>query len=341
MGLRTHIKTHILTLLTLAYALPAVVSAQYTDVINSNRPGLSVSAYAVGTGVVQVELGLGFEQRDHSLLDYDSNLFTPELSLRYGLLFETLELNYEGRYVNQNIDYLGFDLSETRTDFERNRIGLKFLLFDPFKDPNANKPNLISWRANNVFQLKNLVPAISIYAGANFVLGDNPFYAGDPTVSPRVMIATQSRLTPRFVLISNISYDRIGTDFPEWQYTISFQHAFRNPKWSVFVENQGIKSDRYSDILLRSGIAHLFNESFQMDAYLGSNFKNTPSRIFGMLGMSYRLDFHQDKIKPIDEQPGGENGGDIKRNANKKKKKGLFGISKKDKRKRKKKKIDQ
>lgn len=342
MGLRTHIKTRILTLLTIAYALPAAVSAQYTDVINSNRPGLSVSAYAVGTGVIQAELGLGFEQRDHSRLDYESNMFTPELSLRYGLLFETLELNYEGRYVNQNIDYLGFNTSETRTDFERNRLGLKFLLFDPFKDPNSNKPNLISWRANNVFQLKNLVPAISIYAGANFVLGDNPFYPGEPTVSPRVMIATQSRLTPRFVLISNVSYDRIGTDFPEWQYTLSFQHAFRNPKWSVFVENQGIKSDRYADVLVRSGVAHLFNESFQMDAYLGSNFKNTPSRLFGMLGMSYRMDFHKDpEIKPIDEQAGGQNGGDIKRNTFKKKKKGLFGISKKDKRKRKKKKIDQ
>ena len=334
MGSCQYRKTQIICLLILACALPGLLVAQYTDVINSNRPGLSVSAYAVGTGVIQAELGLGFEQRDHLELDNESNMFTSELGLRYGLLFEPLELIYEGRFVNQNIDYFALDLSSTRTDFERNRLGLKFLIFDPFKGKPV-KPNLRSWRANNVFQLKNLIPAISIYGGANFVLGDNPFYRTDPTVSPRVMVATQSRLTPRFVLISNVAYDRIGTDFPEWNYTVSLQHAFRNPKWSVFVENQGIKSDRYADVLLRSGIAHLFSENFQADFYLGTNFKNTPRRLFGTMGLSYRLDFHQDKLKPIDEQKPGENSGSIKRNSMKKKKKGLFGISKKDKRDRK------
>lgn len=337
MGSRQNLKTQIICLLALACALPGLLVAQYTDVINSNRPGLSVSAYALGTGVIQAELGLGFEQRDHLELDNESNMFTSELALRYGLLFEPLELIYEGRFVNQNIDYFALDLSSTRTDFERNRLGLKLLLYDPFKGKPA-KPNLYSWRANNVFQLKNLIPAISVYAGANFVLGDNPFYRTDPTISPRVMVATQSRLTPRFVLISNVAYDRMGTDFPEWNYTVSLQHAFRNPKWSVFVENQGIKSDRYADVLLRSGIAHLFNENFQVDFYLGTNFKNTPRRLFGTMGLSYRLDFHQDKLKPIDEQKPGENGSAIKRNSMKKKKKGLFGISKKDKRDRKKKK---
>ena len=42
---------------------PLSVTAQYTDVINSNRPGFSVSAYAVGKNVVQAELGLAFEQQ--------------------------------------------------------------------------------------------------------------------------------------------------------------------------------------------------------------------------------------------------------------------------------------
>ncbi len=141
-----------------------------------------------------------------------------------------------------------------------------------------------------------------MYAGANFVLGDNPFYVGDPTVSPRVMVATQSRVTPKFVLISNLAYDRIGTDFPEMSYLLSLSHAFKNPKWSVFVENQGIKSDRYSDVLLRSGVAHLFNEELQADINLGASFKNTPSRIFVSAGVSYRIDFHKDAPKAIEDQ---------------------------------------
>ena len=45
--------------------LPTLLSAQYTDVINSNRPGRAVSAYAVGKGVAQAEVGLFYEQQDN------------------------------------------------------------------------------------------------------------------------------------------------------------------------------------------------------------------------------------------------------------------------------------
>ncbi|WP_445385135.1 transporter [Robiginitalea sp. IMCC44478] len=276
--------------------------AQYTDVINSNRPGKAVSAYAVGKNVIQAEAGLFYEIQDHNLINTESDIFGSDIALRYGLFFETLEIHWEGIFQQQQIDFLNIDLQETYTDFYRNRLGLKFLLFDPFKNPERNKPNLYSWRANNVFQFKNLIPAISVYAGANFNLGDNPFYPDDPIVSPRAMIATQSKLTPRMVLISNVAYDRIGTDFPEWSYLVSLSRALRNPKWSVFIENQGISSDRYSDILLRGGVAHLFSENFQADLLLGGSFKNTPSRLFISSGVSYRLDFHKDDPIPIEDQ---------------------------------------
>ncbi|MDO6517993.1 transporter [Zobellia uliginosa] len=308
-------------LLTLFFALPFIGASQYTDVINSNRPGLSVSAYAVGRNVLQVEAGVLFEQRDHSLLNTESNIWGSDISLRYGLLFEQLEINYEGTYVNQNITYTDFGTSESLTDFSRNRVGLKYMIYDHYKNPERNKPNLYSWKANYGFKFKNLIPSISLYGGATFNLGDNPFYVGDPTVSYRGMIATQSRLTPRFVLITNIAYDRITTDYPELSYLISLSHAFRNPKWSAFVENQGIQSDRYSDALIRGGIAHLLTDDLQVDFNLGASFKNTPSRIFITVGGSYRFDMHKDKLKSIDEQSAGENGGPIKKNSMKKKKK--------------------
>ena len=231
--------------------LPLAGISQYTDVINSNRPGLSVSAYAVGKNVVQAELGVFYEQRDHTLLNTQSDIWASDISLRYGLLFERLEINFEGTFQDQDITYTNFNLLAKRRDFSRNRLGLKYLIYDPFKNPEANKPNLYSWRANNKFQFKNLIPAVSLYGGANFVIGDNPFYVGEPTLSYRGMIATQSRITPRFVLITNTAYDRISSDDPELSYLISLSHAFRNPKWSVFVEHQGIQSDRYADLLIR------------------------------------------------------------------------------------------
>ncbi|MDT0607399.1 transporter [Croceitalea rosinachiae] len=282
--------------------LPLFGIAQYTDVINSNRPGLSVSAYAVGKNVVQAEFGFLYEMRDNGILNQDSNIFGGDLSLRYGLLLEKLEVNYEGTYIRQSLTFNNFNLEETRTDFSRNRLGLKYLVYDPFKNPEANKPNLYSWRANHKFQFKNLLPAVSLYGGATFNLGDNPFYPEDGTISYRAMIATQSRLTPRWVLITNVAYDRISTDFPELNYTISLSHAFRNPKWSIFAEHQGIDSDRYSDALIRTGFAYLFNPTFQADFSVGGSFKNTPSRMFVATGVSYRLDFHKDQLVPIEDQ---------------------------------------
>lgn len=308
---------HILYII--AFALPLTTLAQYTDVINSNRPGLSVSAYAVGKNVIQLEAGLFYEQSDHELLNTESNIWGTDISLRYGLLFEQLELNYEGSYQNQNITFTDFGTSANQTDFSRNRLGLKYLIYDRYKSEERNTPNLYSWRANNVFQWKNLIPSVSIYGGATFNLGENPFYVGDPTVSYRGMVATQSKLTPRFVLITNIAYDRISTDFPELSYLVSLSHGFRNPKWSAFLENQGIQSDRYSDLLLRGGVAHLLTEDLQVDFNLGASFKNTPSRIFISMGGSYRFDLHTDTAVAIDEQDADGNGGAIAKNAMKKK----------------------
>jgi hypothetical protein len=303
------------------FALPLTGLAQYTDVINSNRPGLSVSAYAVGKNVIQLEAGLFYEQSDHELLNTESNIWGTDISLRYGLLFERLELNYEGSYQNQNITFTDFGTSENLTDFSRNRVGLKYLVYDRYKSEERNKPNLYSWRANNVFQLKNLIPSVSVYGGATFNLGDNPFYVGDPTVSYRGMVATQSKLTPRFVLITNFAYDRITTDFPEMSYLVSLSHGFQNPKWSAFLENQGIQSDRYSDILLRGGVAHLLTQDLQVDFNLGASFKSTPSRIFVTMGASYRFDLHTDTLKAIDEQNADGNGGAIEKKAMRKKEK--------------------
>ena len=310
------------TLFVFFVFLPFLGLSQYTDVINSNRPGLSVSAYAVGKNVIQLETGLRFEQSDHSLLNSQSNLWGADLSLRYGLLFEALEINYEGTFQNKKTTFTDTGLEDSFWNFSRNRVGLKFLVYDRYKNPERNKPNIRSWRANNVFQLKNLIPSVSVYGGATFNLGENPFYLGDPVVSYRGMIATQSRLTPRFVLISNIAYDRITTVDPEMSYLVSLSYAFRNPKWSTFVENQGIHSNRYQDVLIRAGVVHLLSRDLQVDVNMGASFKNTPSRIFVLAGMSYRFDLHTDPpVKAIEDQKAGENGvGPIKKDAMLKKK---------------------
>ena len=61
--------------------------AQYTEVINSNRPGTSRSAFSVGTGVLQFEAGPYIVKEDHSVANYEVSGFGVDFSARYGLLF--------------------------------------------------------------------------------------------------------------------------------------------------------------------------------------------------------------------------------------------------------------
>lgn len=322
------------TILFTLFFLPFLGLSQYTDVINSNRPGKSVSAYALGSNVLQAEFGLLYEKHKNSVNNSNSKIFGADLAIRYGLFFEQLEVYWEGTFINDKTMFDALSVPDQKnTDFTRNRLGLKFLIFDPYKNPERNKPNLYSWRANNVFQLKNLIPAVSVYGGANYIRTDYSSYSGDHTLSYRGMIATQSRLTARQVLITNIAYDKISTDNPEWNYLVSFSRAFKNPKWSMFLEHEGIISDLFSDYLFRGGVAYLFSENFQVDLHIGTNIDDDPSKLFGSAGLSYRLDMHKDKLLK-------ENKGKIKKNANKKKDKNsrtkLKNTKKKEKKKKKK-----
>lgn len=284
--------------------LPFFLFSQYTEVINSNRPGKSISAFSVGRNVVQGELGIGYESSKHFLLNTETTLIGTDFAIRYGLLLEQLEIFVEGAFYNDKTIFKNPNpvVEEVKTDFTKTLAGLKFLIYDPFKNPENNKPNLYSWKANNGFKWRNLLPAVSLAGGAHFTFGDNAFYPNEETISYKAILATQSHLTPSWVFVTNWIYDRITSENPEMSYVLSITHALRNPKWSFYLEHQGIKSDAYSDALLRGGAAYLWNKDFQLDATVGTNFKDTPTKIFANIGVSYRLDYHKDTFTRTDQQ---------------------------------------
>ncbi|TXG39783.1 transporter [Seonamhaeicola maritimus] len=270
--------------------------SQYTDVINSNRPGVSRSAFSVGKNVVQFEIGPYFvKEKRTPATTYEVSGLGVDFAARYGLLFEELEISLEGNYQNDTKRYTySVDAKDNRANFKHVTLGAKYLVFDPYKNEEANKPNLYSWKANHSFQWRHLIPAISVYAGANYDTKNNPYTApGIEGFSPKIMIATQNNFSGGWVFVMNLIKDRIGTDQSDFQYILTLTHSF-NPKWVVFGETQGIKSDFYADNLFRVGGAYLFGKDFQLDTAITFNSKDTPS-VFGVsIGASYRLDFHKD-----------------------------------------------
>lgn len=293
--------------------------SQYTDVINSNRPGVSRSAFSVGTNVAQIEVGPYMINEERTpATSYKVDGLGADFAARYGFLFEQLEFNIEGAFQSDTKIFTDNTIAEDeRANFKFLTIGAKYLIYDPYKNSEDDKPNLYSWKANHRFKWKSLIPAIAIYGGANYDTKNNPYTApGIEGFSPKVMIATQNNFSGGWVLVLNLIKDRIGTEQSDFQYIITLTHSF-NPKWVIFGETQGIQSDFYADNLFRFGGAYLVGKDFQLDTALTFNTKDTPSVLGITLGASYRLDFHQDK--EVDNGTSAQSEG--KRRSNKKGKK--------------------
>ncbi|WP_278036105.1 transporter [Flavobacterium nitratireducens] len=111
--------------------------AQHTDEINSNRPGESMSAYAVGKSVIQVETGIYGINENHRLLGYDANGYGLDLDLRYGFLMEKLEVIANIQYQKQ--DFVSAFDQYSKSNLKQTVLGAKYLLYDPFKNYEKNK----------------------------------------------------------------------------------------------------------------------------------------------------------------------------------------------------------
>lgn len=284
-------------LLLLSLSITQLTFSQYTEVINSNRPGVSQSAFSVGTNVIQLETGPYYIKEKHTPLMRKASGYGVDFSARYGLLLEDLEINIMGTYQNdtQTVYASSIPFENKRSNFKHLALGAKYMIYDPYRKAEEEKPNLYSWRANQRFKWKSLVPAVAIYAGVNYDTKDNPFTAPDiEGFSPKVGVISQNNFEGGWVLIINLLMDRIGTDYSDFHYIFTLTHSI-TPQWVVFGETQGIKSDFYADNLFRAGGAYLWNKNLQLDSALTFNTKDTPS-VFGVnFGISYRLDFHEDK----------------------------------------------
>ncbi len=268
---------------------------QYTETINSNRPGESQGAYAVGIKVLQLEAGGYFGNDDHSLYHTSTDIWGVNYMLRYGFLSENLELNFSGSFENQTSSYdvAGHTQESKLSNFKSNTIGAKFLLFNPYRDMKPWEPSIRSWDENQKFRWRTLIPAVSVYGGANFSFGDNPYlYEGEGKFSPKAAVITQNNWG-QWVLVLNFIADKFTEEHPVYAGIATLTHAF-NPKFAIFGEYQGIINDLYADDIFRAGAAYLITDDLQADVSGLINFKDTPSRWQIAAGLSYRLDMHSE-----------------------------------------------
>jgi hypothetical protein len=277
------------------FMIPLMHYGQHTDQINSNRPGETMSAYAVGKSVIQVESGIYGIKEHHNILNYDANGLGIDMTLRWGLFMERLELiaDFQYQYEKVNSPMSSID----KSGFKQTILGAKYLIYDPFKNYEKNI-NVYSWKANHAFNWHQLIPAVSVFVGANLTLADNPYYfSPNSAISPKVALITQNHFGDgTWVFVTNIIADYIGTDYPSYGYGITLTKGF-NRNWSGFMENQGYKSDFYSDAIVRGGAAYLIHDDMQVDASISTSLKNTPSILYGGIGFSWRFDANYKEVR--------------------------------------------
>jgi hypothetical protein len=282
--------------------IPLWSFAQYTDQINSNRPGETMSAFAVGKSVIQLETGAYGISQKHHLLNYVTNGYGIDATIRYGMFKEKLEFLADVQYQSQLYEERLITMDQKA--LKQTVLGAKYLLYDPFKNQ-EKKVNVYSWKVDKSFKWKQLIPAVSVFAGANITSANNPYHFSTKAgISPKVILITQNHFGDgSWVLVTNTIADYIGTEFPSYGYAVTLTKGL-NKNWSGFIENQGYKSDFYSDLIVRSGAAYLVTEDLQLDVSASASLKNTPSIFYGGIGFSYRYDGNYQEIRtPIEEDP--------------------------------------
>ena len=316
-------------ILTLCLLLNFKGFTQYTETINSNRPGSSQGAFSVGKNVLQFEFGgkIG-KLTNKNFKNSTINESQLNYTIRYGFFKNKLEVIINGLYnQNKSINkFVGED--ELKEEFlNKQTLGFKYLVFDPFKNKKWHGVSVLSWDKNNKIRLFDFIPAISVYVGVNYI-PKNSYSYDDPftnikknaeynvfnhsifsntnwsltenLISPKATIITQNHFIGKWVFVNNITLDRIGDKNSILNYIGTLTHNFKNPRWSTFGEFEMIKNDIYADNYFKFGFAFLLNKNYQFDTSVGSNFKDTPQNMYFKIGMSTRLDWYVDEA-PIDK----------------------------------------
>ncbi len=280
-------------LLILAFANQNVYS-QYTDVINSNRPGESFGAFAVGKTIFQAEGGLSYINEKHEVSDARINGFFADLDIRYGFWKEELEFIGEIQYQNDSYKVPSF-ASERRSYLRTTTLGFKYLIYDPFKNY-EEKVNVYSWKANQRFRWRQFLPAVAVYAGANFNFENNPYIPEDESlISPKVMVALQNHFSGGWVFVTNLIANNITSDYRTLGGILTATKSF-DARWSGFAEIQGYTSDYQKDFIFRGGAAYLLADDLQLDISIGKNIHETRNIIYGGIGASWRFTLNYEDV---------------------------------------------
>ncbi|MBA5791466.1 transporter [Flavobacterium sp. xlx-214] len=279
-------------ILAFSFCISYFSQAQYTQEINTNRPSSSMGAYSVSKGIFQLEGGYMY-QNDEFNADKINTHNNFNVQARYGEITEQMEFIADLHFTSYNQELN--DITTSESGFKQLNFGVKYMIYDHYKYY-VEKRNVYSWKANQRFKWKRLIPAVALYAGAQFNTKHNIYYPNLPETSLKAMIIAQQHLSKRF----SITYNFIGENVTENEFrNISYivtASLGLSDRWSIFGEHQGIIDRKYDNITIpfekeasiKGGLTFKINPNLQIDGFAGTSINNQPHKIQAGMGLSWR-----------------------------------------------------
>ncbi len=243
-------------------------NTQTIDIVNSNRPGFSVSPYNVGKGNFQVESGL---------MGYS----------------ELLGVNG----INGSIKSIGLDITLRYAINNKIEIYSDFYTKQNWYDVDSSKSsNLsilpatlgVSYRIN---EGEGFIPTMAIRGDITHFENYNESSKTDFSLA----FATQHELATNWVFITNLKADRIITD-TKLGAILGLTNTI-TPDWSWFVEYFGSYTNSEFNNFANAGMAYLINDDIQLDIFGGTNVDINKTTYYLSVGISWRLDRNKNRRK--------------------------------------------
>ncbi|MDP3314221.1 transporter [Lutibacter sp.] len=268
-----------------------IVHAQYTEIINSKRPGFSESPYGVGTDVMQFESGLFYQSNASNNILVSPSSMGGELFFRYGKFKEKLEFNASVAYQSNEINN-PFGDPIYHYGVSQLTIGAKYLFYQ--KEYTDKTKEVRSWKKRMAFDKNRLIPSVGAYVGVHTNFLGKDFK--EDGISYKGAVLLQNDFSDRLVVLTNLYADKITSLQEHYSYIVTMTYAVTQD-WSFFLENQGKFYDEFSpNYQFGTGVAYLVSPNLQLDASVRSNLLEDYGNMYLSTGFSWRLDRHQDSF---------------------------------------------
>lgn len=265
------------------------LNAQYTDVINANKPGVAESPFSVGNGVYQFESALFF--RNLGIQPTFSNPQSYGLDLLFRTSFFDEKLEFSSQFYLQNEKLTFQNISQWQLNqfgFGKFTIGAKYLIHEQ-KYTDKSK-EIRSWKKRHAFDWKRAIPHVAVYLGFNTGFANEVHEEG---FSPKLGIFLQNEITPYLNIVSNLIIDKIWLDSNEFLYNINITYNL-DRNWSWMLEHSAGFSTYQNEFSYGVGAAYLFRKDIQFNASFKLLQEGLVKGFYTGIGISYRLDRHKD-----------------------------------------------